>query len=151
MQDYRELQSQVAGDLSAAAASASLAAGSGRRKKIKLANSELPSVVPAGSTIHLEAVAIGKLVMGDIICVTLGQGPQLRRFVKLKMTASDTLLLTTYEGFNKKEALPKSAIVGRVAEVEAAGKSWDPNKENPLKKFWGKLTEYGTHKPFGLG
>ena len=89
--------------------------------------------------------------MGDIICVNTGKSAQVRRFIKLKMTKSDTLLLTAYEGFDKKEALPKSSLVGRVVEVEAGGQTWNPNKENALKRFWDRLTEYGTHKPFGLG
>ena len=89
--------------------------------------------------------------MGDIICVNTGKSAQVRRFIKLKMTKSNTALLTAYEGFNKKEALPTSSLVGKVVEVEANGKSWDPNKVNPLTRFWHKLTEYGTHKPFGLG
>jgi hypothetical protein len=148
--DYRNLHHQIAGDLSAAATSASLAQGA-RRKKIRLSNSDLPSAIPAGSTISIESVAIGKLVMGDIICVTLGQGPQIRRFLRLKMTKSDTLIMTTHEGLDTKEALPKSALVGRVVEAEAGGAKWNPGKQNPFKRFWSKLTEYGTHKPFGLG
>lgn len=94
---------------------------------------------------------MGKLNMGDIVCVNLGQGPQVRRFVKLKIAKADTYLLTTYDGYSKKEALPLSALVGRVAEAEAAGRTWNPSAENPLQRFWSKLTEYGTHKPFGLG
>lgn len=94
---------------------------------------------------------MGKLNMGDIVCVNLGQGPQVRRFVKLKIAKSDTYILVTYDGFDKKEALPQSALVGRVVEAEVAGKSWDPSAENPLRRFWSRLTEYGTHKPFGLG
>lgn len=148
--DYSSLQNQMAGDMSAAATAAALGGGGGR-KKIHIRQSELPSLVPNGARVWIEGTAISKLVMGDIICVTLGQGPQLRRFVRLKMTQSDTLLITAYEGFNKKEALPKSSLVGKVVEAEAGGKKWDPNKQNPIARFWGKLTEYGTHKPFGLG
>jgi len=148
--DYKDLHQQIAGDISAAATSASLTSG-GKRKRIRLPKSDLPSIVPPGTAVALENVAIGKLNMGDVICVTLGEGPQVRRFVKLKMTAQDTYLLTAHEGSDKKEALPKSALVGRVAEAELGSRKWDPSKENLLKKFWGKLTEYGTHKPFGLG
>ena len=148
--DYNQLRSQIAGDLTAAATSASLAGGSGK-KKVRIIDSELPSAIPAGSRVSLESVAFGKLNMGDIICVNTGKSAQVRRFIKLKMTKSDTLLLTAYEGFEKKEALPKSSLVGRVVEVEAGGRTWDPNKESALKRFWDKLTEYGTHKPFGLG
>jgi len=148
--DYSQLHGQIAGDLTAAATSASLAAGSGRRK-LTIRDSQLPSIIPAGAKVSLEQVAFGKLAMGDIICVNTGNQPQVRRFIKLKLTKSNTALLTAYEGFKKKDALPTGSLVGRVVEVEAGGKSWDPNKEGPLKKFWGKLTQYGTHKPFGIG
>ena len=148
--DYRQLQNQIAGDLSAAATSAHLAQGASR-KKIRVSNSELPSVIPSGATISIESVVMGKLVMGDILCVNLGQGPQVRRFLRLKMTKSDTLVLTAREDSNKKEPVPKSALVGRVVEAEAGGRTWVPSRENPLKRFGRRLTEYGTHKPFGIG
>lgn len=150
--DYTDLHQQIRGDVSAAATAASLADGR-KRRKIRLRGSDLPSTVPGGSQISIEAVAVGKLVMGDIICINAGEGdgPQVRRFVKLKMTKHDTLLLTASEASNTKLPLPKSALVGKVVQAESNGKKWDPTKENPIKKFWGKLTEYGTHKPFGLG
>jgi hypothetical protein len=148
--DYKDLQSQIAGDLTAAATSASLAGGS-KSRKVRIVDSELPSVVPAGSKVSLESVAFGKLAMGDVICVNMGKSPQVRRFIKLKMTHSKTALLTAYEGFDQKEALPTTSLVGRVVQVEAGGRSWNPNKEPFLSRLWHKLTEYGTHKPFGLG
>jgi 3D (Asp-Asp-Asp) domain-containing protein len=148
--DYKDLQSQIAGDLTAAATSASLAGGS-KTRKVSIVKSELPSIIPTGSRVSLESVAFGKLSMGDIICVNMGSSPQVRRFIRLKMTQSSTVLITAYEGFSQKEALPTTSLVGRVVQVDANGKTWDPSKENPLSRFWHKLTEYGTHKPFGLG
>lgn len=139
----------MAGDLSAAAVGASLAQGQ-KRQKIRLTNSELNNI-PNGAALSIEAVAMGKLNMGDIVCVNLGQGPQVRRFVKLKIAKNDTYILVTHDGYDKKDALPQSALVGRVVEAEVAGKTWDPSAENPLRRFWSKLTEYGTHKPFGIG
>ena len=148
--DYRDLQSQIAGDLTAAATSASLAGGS-KNRKVRIIDSELPSVIPTGSRVSLESVAFEKLSMGDIICVNMGKSPQVRRFLKLKLTKSNTLLLTALEGSSKPEALPTTTLVGRVVQVEANGKTWNPRSENLLTRFWHKLTEYGTHKPFGLG
>ena len=136
--------------MSAAATSAAMVGG-GVRKKFKLPASDLPSVIPPGSSVSIEAAAMGKLSMGDIICVSKGKAAVVRRFVKLKMTKNDTVLLTAMEGSSEKEMIAKSQLMGKVVKVEAAGKSWDPNNENFVKKFWGKLTEYGTHKPFGLG
>ena len=69
--DYRDLQSQIAGDLTAAATSASLAGGS-KNRKVRIIDSELPSVIPTGSRVSLESVAFEKLSMGDIICVNMG-------------------------------------------------------------------------------
>lgn len=148
--DYRALQNQLAGDLTAAATSASLAGGA-KSKKVRIIESELPSTIPQGSKVSLEQVAFGKLTMGDIICVNTGSRPQVRRFIKLKMTKNQTALMTACEGSAQKEMLPTSSLVGKVVEVESGGKSWDPNKENFLTKFWQKLTQYGTHKPFGIG
>ena len=150
-QDYTKLQSQLAGDVSAAAVAASLADGGKKRKKLRIANSEIPSAVPAGATVAVQQIPMSKLKMGDVLCVNVGNGPQLRRFVKLKIAKSDTYLLTTYDGYSKKEALPNSAVIGKVVEAELGGKKWDPSKENPFRRFWSRLTEYGTHKPFGLG
>ena len=149
-QDYSKLQSQLAGDLSAAAATAAMADG-GKRKKLRVSGSELASAVPAGATVKLEQVAMSKLKMGDILCVNLGQGPELRRFVKLKIAKTDTYLLTANDELSVKEPLPNSAVIGKVVEAEIAGRKWDPSKENPFRRFWSKLTEYGTHKPFGIG
>ena len=136
--------------MNAAATSASMVGGS-KVKKVRIEQSDLPSVIPHRAQVSLQAVAFGKLGMGDLICVMIGGEQKVRRFIKLKMTQNDTLLLTAYEGFGKKEALPKSVLIGRIIEVEGGGRTWDPTKESPLKRFWGRLTEYGTHKPFGLG
>lgn len=148
--DYTSLQSELAGDLASAAASVSMSTSGGKRQ-IKLKESALPNLVPSNSVLQVQATKFTDLKMGDVICVSIGREMNVRRFVKLKMTAKDTLLLTAYEGFDKKEALPKGALLGLVVAVNAGGETFDPRKkENPFSKFWGKLTEYGTHKPFGL-
>jgi hypothetical protein len=67
------------------------------------------------------------------------------------MTKADAYLLTAYEGFDKKEMLAKGALIGRVVNVTAHGRTYNPRKEEGLiKALWGKLTEYGTHKAFGV-
>lgn len=148
--DYSELQRELAGDLSAAATSVSLM-NKGGTKKVRLVSSDLKALIPDGSTLEIEAVQFTKLAMGDVICISTGRETSVRRFVKLKMTKEDTYLLTAYDGFGKKEALPKGALVGRVVNVIAGGKTFHPLKnENPISGFWGRLTEYGTHKAFGL-
>ncbi len=140
----------MAGDLNAAATSVSLL-NKGGTKKVRLARSDLQRLIPDDSTLEIEAVQFTKLVMGDVICVSTGRETSVRRFVKLKMTKEDTFLLTAYDGFGKKEALPKSVLIGRVVNVTARGQTYHPlKKENPLSAFWGKLTEYGTHKAFGI-
>ncbi len=89
--------------------------------------------------------------MGDIICVRDGSELAVCRFVKAKIMKSNTFLLVAKEGHEKKEPLPRDALLGIVEKVEHGGKVFNPSsRENPFKKFWGKLTEYGTHKPFGL-
>lgn len=148
--DYSALKNELAGDLSAAATSVSLMSKGGT-KKVRLVHSNLPRLIPDGATLEVEAVNFTKLAMGDVICVSTGKETSVRRFVKLKMTKEDTYLLTAYDGFGKKEALPKSVLIGRVVNVTAGGQTYHPlNKENPLSGFWGRLTEYGTHKAFGI-
>lgn len=148
--DYSDLQSEIAGDLKSAAASVTMSTGGGTRQ-IKLKESVLPTLIPNNAILEVKAAKFTELKMGEIICVAIGREMSVRRFVKLKMTNKDTLLLTAYEGFDKKEALPKGTLLGRVVKVNAGGQSYDPSKrENPFTKFWGRLTEYGTHKPFGI-
>lgn len=143
--DYSALQNEIAGDLNAAATSA---AG---QKKIKLTNSDLKSLIPDNAVLELQPVQFTKLQMGDVICVSSGRDTVVRRFVKLKMTKQGEYLLCAYDGFGKKEALPKSCLIGRVVSVQAQGQTYDPRKkEGAFASFWGKLTEYGTHKAFGI-
>lgn len=143
--DYRTLQNDLASDLTAAAAVTSGA------RKVKLNKSDLRSLIPDGATVEVQQITFTKLQMGDVILVSSGRETVVRRFVKLKMTKSDTYLLTAYEGFDKKEALAKSCLIGKVVNVQVGDRSYDPVKEEGLfKAFWGKLTEYGTHKAFGL-
>ena len=149
--DYQALQDELSNDLTAAATTAHLASSSGAQRKILIPKSDLKSIIPDASLATVESTPLGKLVMGNIIVVGLEDGPHLRRFVRMKMRNKDTLLITAFDGFGKKQALPKSSLLGKVIKVENAGKVWDPGKENVVKKFWNRLTEFGTHKPFGLG
>ena len=143
--DYSALQNEIAGDLSAAATSAS------GQKKIKLTESDLKSLIPDNSVLEIQPVQFTKLQMGDVICVSSGRNTVVRRYVKLKMTKQGEYLLCAYDGFGKKEALPKSCLIGKVVSVQAQGKTYDPRKaEGAFAGFWGKLTEYGTHKAFGI-
>ena len=148
--DYSALQNEIAGDMKAAEASVSLSVGGGS-KKIRLPKSDLAALIPDGAVLEVQAVNFTKLQMGEIVCCAHGRDTVVRRFVKLKMTKQGEYLLFAYDGFGKKEALPKSAVIGKVVSVTAQGQTYDPHKrENPLSAFWGKLTEYGTHKAFGL-
>lgn len=113
--------------------------------------SDLAALVPDGAVLEVQAVNFTKLQMGDVICVSSGRETSVRRYVKLKMTQKGEYLLCAYDGLGKKEALPKSSLIGKVVSVQAGGRTYDPSKEEgALKAFWGKLTEYGTHKAFGI-
>ncbi len=148
--DYNALENKLAGDLNAAATSVALMSGGGTQK-VRLKTSHLKSIIPDGAVIQIQSLTFTKLAMGDIICVTKGTETVLRRFVRLKMTNKDTYLETVCEGMEKKELMSKSALVGRVISVTAGGRDFDPHKEeNPFARLWGKMTEYGTHKAFGL-
>ncbi len=146
--DYSHMQAQMAGDLRAAAAVSSTA----KEKDFRISTSHLPKIIPSGAKVNVKSLPIGKLKMGDIICVSMDKQVVLRRFLKLKLAKNDTYLLTAYEGFDRKEALPKSCLLGRVVTFEAGGQVLDPYKlEGLFGKFWNRLTEYGTHAPFGIG
>jgi hypothetical protein len=148
--DYSALQHEMAGDLKAAETSVSMHNSSGS-KRVKLPTSHLKALIPDGCVIEIQSINFTKLQMGDVICVSSGRETLVRRFVKLKMTKQGEYLLTAYDGSGKKEALPKSCLLGKVVNVNANGQNYDPRKkENPISAFWGKLTEYGTHKAFGI-
>lgn len=140
----------VSQELRFAATTAAIGAKSGSRQ-LPLTKSDVPSVIPSGSSISVESIKFSDLKMGDFICICVGNSFEVRRFVKVKMTKADTYLLTAKEGFGKKEAVTRSSLMGKVVQVRHGNDSFDPSKaHNVLKQFWGKLTEYGTHKPFGL-
>lgn len=137
-------------ELSTALTDASLT-GSGSTRHLRLENSDLPSLIPAQALLKVKDTKFDALKMGELICVRLGGAVAIRRFVRTKMTTSQTLLLTAREGFGKKEALPKGCLLGRVESINTGNESFDPLKgEGLLVRFWGMLTEYGTHKPFGI-
>lgn len=123
----------------------------GTKKRIRLLESDVPSLAPSGSALEVEVVKFSNLRMGDLICVQIGRSIRVRRFVKAKMTQKDTYLLTAHEYQDKKEALPRTCLMGRVRSVNHRGQTYDPAKqESFLTKLRGKLTEYGTHRPFGI-
>lgn len=137
-------------ELRLAVATASIG-DTGKTRKVHLLESDLPSLVPSQSLLKVRSVKFNDLKMGDIVCVRVGNKITVRRFVKTKITRSHTLLLTAEEGADKKEALPQNCLLGKVDKVSFGGQTFDPaSKENFLQKFWGKLSEYGTHKPFGI-
>lgn len=71
--------------------------------------------------------------------------------MKTKITRENTLLLSAKEGSEQKDPIPQNALLGRVEEVEAGGAVFEPLKREGLfKSLMGRLTEYGTHRPFGL-
>lgn len=137
-------------ELKAAVTTASLG-GQGKTNDVMLMESHLPTLVPSQSLLKVRSVKFEQLKMGDIVCIRVGSSFRVRRYVKRKMTPSRTFLLVAADGLDKKEPIPPSALIGRVDSVEHGGRVFDPHKkENFFKSFWGKLTEYGTHKPFGI-
>lgn len=137
-------------ELRAAVTTASLG-NRGKSRNIMLVESELPSMVPPNSLLKVRSVRFQDLKMGDIICVRVGSTFRVRRYVKTKITREHTLLLVAQEGYDKKEPIPLNAFLGKVDGVEHGGRVVDPTKnESFLQNLWGKLTEFGTHKPFGI-
>lgn len=145
-----ERPSSISQELRAAATAASLSS-TGTTKHIQIQNSDVPSLVPNNAYLKVTSVKLQDLKMGELVCVRVGGAYSVRRFVKIKHAASQTLVLTAREGYDKKEPINRAALLGKVEAMSVGGKAIDPLKnEGILKSFWGKLTEYGTHKPFGL-
>ena len=116
-----------------------------------LVESDLPGLVPSQSLLKVRSVKFVELKRGDIICVRVGSNFRIRRFVKSKITRTTTLLLTVKEGEDQKDPIPLNALLGKVDSVEVGGRVFDPLKEESfLQSLWGKLSEYGTHRPFGV-
>lgn len=150
MAKANSLSDQIAQELSAATTAASMSS-SGTTRHIKIEESDLPSLIPDASLIRVKPCKFGGLKMGDLICIRTGSTFAVRRFVKTKMMGPKTLLLTVREGFAKKEALPTGCLLGKIEAVNSGESSYDPLQTTGLwQRFWGMLTEYGTHKPFGL-
>jgi hypothetical protein len=144
------LNTLLAGEVSAAAKVASMVTA-GKTRKFRLGESDIPSLIPSGAAVTVQSVKLSDLKMGDMICVRVGTTIAVRRFVKIKVTTSHILLLTAHENADKKEPLAKSNLLGRVESVTSAGNTFSPLKrEGTFRKLWGMLTEFGTHKPFGL-
>ncbi len=145
-----ERPSSLSQELRAAATAASLSS-TGTTKHLQIQDSDVPSLVPNNAFIKVTSTKLQDLKMGDLVCVRAGGSYSVRRFVKVKHAASQTLVLTAREGYGKKEPITRASLLGKVEAISVGGKAVDPLKnEGILKSFWGKLTEYGTHKPFGL-
>ena len=137
-------------ELNAAATTASMS-DRGKSRKVLLVESDLPSLIPSRSLLKVRSVKFTELRMGDIICVRVGSDFVVRRFVKTKITRENTLLLSAREGSDKKDPIPQSSLLGKVEEAESAGETYDPlKKEGLVQRLMGKITEYGTHRPFGV-
>ncbi len=142
--------SSISSELRLAATTASMT-DFGTSRNIMLVTSDLEKLIPSGSLLSVRSIKFSSLKMGDIICVREGSSIAVRRFVKTKMTPSETYLLTAKQDFDKKEPVRRDRLLGRVDTFQHSGQTIDPHRvEGPLKRFWGKLTEYGTHKAFGL-
>ena len=145
--DYATFRNSMMQDLNSAAISARAQQGRSRQK-LRLADSDLPTLIPSGADIVVQPSVFTKLKTGELIYVRTRQGLKVRRFIKLKSTAKDSYLTVTHEGSSKKELLPKGALIGKVLSVEHEGKKYNPGSEGLLARFRNLLTEYGTHVPF---
>lgn len=135
-------------ELNAAAMTASLSSGNARH--VRIGESDLPSLIPSRSLLKVSPVKFGELKMGDLICVRMGNNIVVRRYIKSRITKSSALLLAAREGSTSKDEVRRACFLGKIEAVNAGKKSYDPTaKEGALRRFWGKFTEYGTHKPFG--
>lgn len=147
--NQERLSQALKDELTAAATAACLSSGNARH--VRIGESDLPSLIPSRSLLKVNPIKFSELKMGDLICVRVGNDIAVRRFIKSRITAAHTLLLTALEGSEEKDQVTRPCFLGRVEAVNAGKKSYDPlAKEGMIRRFWGKFTEYGTHKPFGL-
>lgn len=145
--DYEDFRNSIVSEVNSASITARAASGR-LKQKFRITNSELPSLVPVGAEIEVEPIVFTKLKAGDVIYVRYNGKLSLKRYIKLKMTASNSYLTVTEEGSKEAEVLPKGCLVGKVVQASYKGKSYDPSKQGPVQGFINLLTEYGTHTPF---
>jgi len=151
--DYRGFEDKVAGDLSKASLQAQALDGakrSGNVQKMRIRDSDLPELVPAGSTIEFEQIPFHKLKFGDVIYCRFERELVLRRFIRLRMQkgGQGELHVTKQAAVNMVQILPTAALVGRVFSVESKGQTYDPRKlETGMKAFTNYITEFGTSTP----
>ena len=141
--DYRGFQDKVKGDLGAAAATAQSKNG-----KVRIRESDLPKLIPAGSSVEFAAVPLLRLKWGDIVFVSVNREFVLRRFVEFELRKKVTVVTVVRASPPGVEEYPDTAIVGKVMGVECKGQRYDPHSKESITTRWGnEWTCFGTSSP----
>ena len=107
-------------------------------------NSALPSAIPAGATIEIEAITFHKVKFGTIVYVKLEQELALRRFLRVEVIMEHDFIVVVREKGKRVERLPANALVGRVISADMQGKSMRvPHGGNIID--W--MTDFGVTTP----
>lgn len=119
---YRGFNDRMSGEIHKASISASVQIND-KVQRIRLRNSALPSAIPAGATIEVEAITFHKVKFGTIVYVKLENELALRRFLRLEVILDHDWIVVVREKAKRVERLPANALVGRVIAADMQGKS----------------------------
>lgn len=141
--DYRGFQDKVKSDLGAAAATAQTKNG-----KVRIRDSDLPKLIPVGSSVEFAVVPLLRLKWGDIVFVSINREFVLRRFVEFELKKKVTVVRVARANPPAIEEFPDNAIVGKVVGVECKGQRYDPHAKESIATRWGnEWTCFGTSSP----
>lgn len=129
---YRDLKSQVAGELVGVSAARNLHGGF-----INLSESSFPNI-PAGACVCVKSLSYSKLQAGDYILLSYDAKVHVRRFLKL-IVSSETTRLLVCDGNGAQEAVAFPRLLGLVAQVKTDGAPFDPNPQSFLQRAAFKL------------
>lgn len=146
-QDYRGFQDKIGADMASASASA---AGMEKIKgtKLRIRQSDLESLIPAGSTVEYQPIPCHRLKFGDIIFVRSGKEFVLRRYVGFQVGKNGAVAAVARANPARLETYPDTAVVGKVTGVDSQGRHFDPHKkESQMQRWANEWTCFGTSTP----
>lgn len=149
--DYRGFQDKIGADMATASAAAAGMEGNKAAKgtKVRIRNSDMESLIPAGSSVEFMPTACHKLKFGDIVFVRQDKEFVLRRFVGFQIGKKGAMIAVAKPNPAKMEQYPDTSLVGRVVSVESRGQHYDPLKKESLGTRWrNEWTCFGTSSPF---
>ncbi len=148
--DYRGFQDKIGADMaSASATAAGMDKKGGKSTRVRIRQSDLEPLIPAGAMIEYIPVAAHKMKFGDVVFVRAGKEMVLRRFIGFQIGKNGSMICVARANPAKQEVYADTTLVGKVLSVESKGVSYDPLKKEPLLVRWkNEWTFFGTSSMF---